>query len=444
MASLLDPMITKSPISPSDGTALVTEEDSILNELDSRNNQARQIVTIITGVAGTGKSTILYHYYDKTKEIHADHWVIKINFKDMAPAFLLQLSKSSRHSLFFGRSDAIDFLVDNLPFVIGSSSFARSLLRHRLETGDRIVLMLDGFDEIDSQCQDIAIQLMKVLIEDGKQQQANSVRLFVTTRSHIVNDLQFQLSQLAYALENFNKKDQIDCLTSYWMKHNSKTATTGDAQQEVMEKIAESLVDQLSSALRDEERSFIGIPLQCRILAECFMQRVNMSITQLYNKNRNFKGTRVQQAASSSGIFDKDQKFDLASLYRMLMETKHQVFHVEKIKLKFKDDHIVNDSVNNMIRHIKIHLKKLTVETIFTNQSDVEIMWPPESLYESETDSRQEADALDKLSIRFGLVNQVNGKLKFLHRTYAEYLVAEYVYKRIPLRRRQTQRIAGR
>ena len=223
MASLLDPMITESPIFPSDGSALITEEDSILNELDSRNNQARQIVTIITGVAGTGKSTILYHYYDKTKEIHADHWVIKINFKDMAPAFLLQLSKSSRHSLFFGRSDAIDFLVDNLPFVIGSSSFARSLLRHRLETGDRIVLMLDGFDEIDSQCQDFAIQLMKVLIEDGKQQQANSVRLFVTTRSHIVNDLQFQLSQLAYALENFNKKDQVHCLTSYWMKHNSKT-----------------------------------------------------------------------------------------------------------------------------------------------------------------------------------------------------------------------------
>ena len=211
MVSLLDPMIIKSPISPSDGSAQVTNkqkeeqgivtEDSILNELDSRNNQTRQIVTIITGVAGTGKSTILYHYYDKIKKIHADHWVIKINFKDMAPAFLLQISKSSRHSLFFGRSDAIDFLVDNLPFVIGSSSFARSLLRHRLETGDRIVLMLDGFDEIDSQCQDIAIQLMKVLIEDGKQQQANSVRLFVTIRSHIINDLQFQLSlQIAYAL----------------------------------------------------------------------------------------------------------------------------------------------------------------------------------------------------------------------------------------------------
>ena len=104
--------------------------------------------------------------------------------------------------IFFGTSGAIDFLVDNLPFLIGSSSFACSLLRHRLETGDRIILLLmDGFDEIDSQCQDIAIQLMKVLIEDGKQQQANSVRLFVTIRSHIINDLQFQLSlQIAYAL----------------------------------------------------------------------------------------------------------------------------------------------------------------------------------------------------------------------------------------------------
>ena len=50
-------------------------------------------------------------------------------------------------------------------------------------------------------------------------------------------------------------------------------------------------------------------------------------------------------------------------------------------------------------------------------------MWPP-PIYQPKSN-----EELDELGVRFGLVDRVNGKLEFLHRTYAEYLMAEYLFQ---------------
>ena len=72
--------------------------------------------------------------------------------------------------------------------------------------------MLDGFDEIDMKCQDIVIALMKALID----KEHESVRLYVTTRPDVADNLELQLGQLAYTLVNFSAEDQVKCLTSFW------------------------------------------------------------------------------------------------------------------------------------------------------------------------------------------------------------------------------------
>ena len=56
------------------------------------------------------------------------------------------------------------------------SSSSRSLLRKRLETGDRIIFMFDGFDEVNEMCQDKAIELMKAITKD------NSIQFYVTNK----------------------------------------------------------------------------------------------------------------------------------------------------------------------------------------------------------------------------------------------------------------------
>jgi predicted AAA+ superfamily ATPase len=157
-------------------------------------------IVIISGVAGTGKSTLLSHYYEEIKKAKPSHWVIRINLSDHNDAIL---------KLNVMPSNAVDFLVNQLNVIDDKSSFSRSLLRYRLEKGDRIIFLFDGFDEINDTCQEKVIQLMKAITKE------KSSQLFVTTRSRMLDDLQFQLCQLAFSLENLSKNDQINHLTSY-------------------------------------------------------------------------------------------------------------------------------------------------------------------------------------------------------------------------------------
>ena len=69
--------------------------------------------------------------------------LVRVNLADHYKLFQM-LNKSANTNI-------LHFLV-KLTDVVGQSPFASSLLKYRLETGDRIFLMVDGFDEIDSQC----------------------------------------------------------------------------------------------------------------------------------------------------------------------------------------------------------------------------------------------------------------------------------------------------
>ena len=219
------------------------EKDLILRQAaatGSSNDNSRQLLSIISGVAGTGKSTLLSQLYEEIKATKGkDYWVVRVNLTDHQKLFQMLQRESAEVNV-------IHFLV-SLPAVIGQSSFSRSLLRHRLKTGDRIVLMLDGFDEIDSQCQTATIRLLKSV---------PLVDLYVTTRSHASSELQFQLSRLSFTLDNFSHQDRIDCLTKFWSSHLNADDLTGTVQV-VMETMARSLIDRLSKTLNASE-SFIG------------------------------------------------------------------------------------------------------------------------------------------------------------------------------------------
>ncbi len=180
-------------------TGLIVDDLAHLKE----NGNEKSII-IISGVAGTGKSTLLSHYYKEIKKAKPDHWVIRINLVDHYEGIL----KLDNITL----SNVVDILINELHVVNDNSSFSRSLLRKRLETGDRIILMFDGFDEINDSCQNKAIELIKAITKN------NSIQLYVTTRPHLLDKLQFQLSQLSYSLTNFEGNDQIDFLIKYWEK----------------------------------------------------------------------------------------------------------------------------------------------------------------------------------------------------------------------------------
>jgi hypothetical protein len=386
----------------------VANQSSSLNEIHEddrliplKEYEKEKSIVIISGEAGTGKSTILSHCYQQIKQAKPDHWVIRINLVDHYEAIL----KLDNITL----SNAVDIFINELHVVDEKSSFSRSLLRNRLETGERIVVMFDGFDEINELCQDKAIELMKVITKN------NSIQLYVTTRPHLLDKLQFQLSQLSYNLANFERNDQIDFLIKYWEKElNLIGDKNGPIQQ-----FAESLIDRVSETLKDKESSFIGIPLQCRIVAECFQP--NFSAME-----ENYDKWQVNKLIAD--LLD-GQSFDLANLYRRLLETKRRVFLEEKAKIfsSSVQNDIVVDAINQLIQDVEGHLTKIAIETIATNQKHLEILWSHQSLQLRSVDEIK--IALN--SLKFGLTFKggAQSRVQFLHRTYAEYLFARYLYE---------------
>ncbi len=291
----------------------------------------RKRVIIICGLAGTGKSTILSNFYEKIKKETPDHWIIRIDLVDYC-----QILSTFN---FNTESSAISFFVNHLPG-IKKSPFARSLLTHRLQTDGRIVVMLDGFDEIDSKIHCKVYQLIKAI------RSLNFDTLFITTRSHYTGELQNELFQFAHTFENFSNEDQVNYLSKYWM-----TKLDTIQHNEHVKKFAEALVRKVCETLKDENQDFIGIPLQCRILAECFETQVQDIISQ---------GLTIDSLIQT---IDKDF-LDLASLYRRLMKRKLDIYLQEKIQDQAHNhrtkSHIDTDMVN-----LEFYLRELAIRTIF-------------------------------------------------------------------------------
>jgi REP element-mobilizing transposase RayT len=391
-------------INQANSTNKIVKDNDLTNLKEKRKEKS---TVIISGVAGSGKSTILSHYYEKIKRTKSDHWIIRINLVDRCE----ELMKVNH----FTRSDVINFCINHLHVVNEKSSFSRSLLRNRLEKGDRIIFMFDGFDEINSSCQEKAIQLMKAITKE------TAAQLFVTTRPHMADDLQFQLSQLAYNLENFTEKDQIDYLIKFWIKE----LNLSNNKNELLQQFAKSLVERVSETLKDEEKSFVGIPLQCRILAECYHSNVKELIKTLNSKAN---GEELHGSEEHLKELLSNQKFDIISLYELLITTKRKVFLKEKANAT-NANQIVSGAIGRLINDVEDHLTKLAITLFVEDKDKVHILWPPHP-HQSKENKVKEEKANTKYGYAFGLTTKdYKGKETFLHRTYAEYYFAKFLFE---------------
>jgi hypothetical protein len=292
------------------GTASVSiSEDELIFDKKWKSR-----TVIISGGAATGKSTVLAHYCEEIKKTKPTHWISRINLVDHCEALSKFEPKTEDDSPTEVSPITIDFLVNELNISDAKNAFARSLLRHQLKMGDnRVIVMFDGFDEISSALQEKVIQLMKDITAK------KSAQIFVTTRPHMIDQLQIRLSQLAYSLENFTEQDQIGYLSEYW-EMNLKELTI-ENKSAIIRKFAQHFVGRVTNILKDKEKSFIGIPLQCRLMAECFQS----DLQGIIQENRN--ESEIEKLLDG-------QKFDLATMYKRLMETKRRAFQEEKINLQ--------------------------------------------------------------------------------------------------------------
>jgi len=84
---------------------------------------------------------------------------------------------------------------------------------HGLQEATKVVLMLDGFDEISPKYKETVLDLLQDL---NPIKQSWIEQLWVTTRPHLRVELEDNLQQLCYTLEPFSEDNQVGFLIKFW------------------------------------------------------------------------------------------------------------------------------------------------------------------------------------------------------------------------------------
>jgi len=271
------------------------------DDLDKLLEQAqRQRVMLISDTAGMGKSTVVTHLSKEIKERFPAKWVVRIDLNDHADA----LSALKQEEI--DKEKAIEFV--SLKLLKLKRVLEMELFKQCFEQKQkvRIVIMLDGFDEISPFYKESVIGLLQTLRQTAVEQ------LWITTRPHLRGELEDKLQQLSYTLEPFSKQNQVEFLTKFWSLKDWFTETSdkeGEKEKKRLEIYAKKLIDELSKSISDKDREFTGIPLLTRMLAEAFHEEVKKSKPEI------------------------SYELDLLGLYERFIERKYDIYQEEKLQV---------------------------------------------------------------------------------------------------------------
>jgi ankyrin repeat protein/Ni2+-binding GTPase involved in maturation of urease and hydrogenase len=335
-----------------------------------------QKVMLIADTAGMGKTTVLTHLAKQIKQKYPTCWVVRIDLNDHTDVLEDQVEQ---------KMGTVEFMSGRLLNL--HSPLEKELFKHclqGLEGKTKVVLMFDSFDEISPHYKETVLDLLQGV---NPLKQPGIEQLWVTTRLHLRGVLEDHLQQLCYTLEPFSKHDQVRFLTKFW-HHNLKYQ---EGSQKRLEIYATALIEKLAQSIGDKEE-FTGIPLQARMLAEVFRKEVESFC---------FSG-------KSEPVLP--EQLNLVDLYRKFIKSYLNVFLG---KGEIAKEQCCDSEINDV--SIPKNHQKLALDIMFPELEDTVLKFEESSLLSSEAIAR------------IGIVQYVSDKPHFIHHTFAEYYVADFL-----------------
>ena len=358
------------------------------DDLDMLLEQAQhQRVILISDTAGVGKSTVLTHLSKEIKQKFPARWLVRIDLNDHTDA--LQTLKQKQ----IDKEEAIDFVL--MKVLKLNSDLEVELFKQSCEQEQnlRVIIMIDGFDEICPLYKETVIDLVQALRQTALEQ------LWITTRPHLRRELEDRLQQLSYTIEPFPEENQVEFLTKFWSLRDWFTEMNNKEKEESKKKLeiyAEELIKKLSLSISDEDKEFTSFPLECRTLAEEFDEEVEAF------------------CQSAESVPQLPFKLDLLGLYRRFIETKYDIYQEEKLQVQ-ANNIIAREQRERDLKCMTADLQLLALKEMFSEEQV--------TLLQNYSRCTFSAEELARIGVA-----EVNyeGKLHFIHRTLAEYYVANF------------------
>ncbi|PSN53791.1 hypothetical protein C0J52_06217 [Blattella germanica] len=345
------------------------ENTIIYNDIETFLNLPQKMILII-GEPGMGKSTELSYLASYLKGIDPQIWIIRINLND--------------HSKYLGQvcPNTIELIMKagNI-----NNEFEKKIFKYEAEHTGRIILLIDGFDEISPKYTDNVLYILKDLLNK------NFKKIWVTSRPMMKEKLEKELCSLSFQFYPFTRDEQIKFLLKFWKIPDNKTHHINYFIQKLLELTKNSLNDKLLK--------FTGIPLQTQMLAEVFETK---ALHYYYNLEINLP-----------------HNLDLLGLYIRFVDRKWEVYYekmnVDVTKVGVSEDY---DSMKQMFQQNLMNCALV----VLLDEDQIKMLHNPKQIIMRNQDCIEKFKARqDKRGI---VVDVINDRAVFIHQTFAEYFAA--------------------
>jgi ankyrin repeat protein len=363
------------------------------DDLDKLLEQAlHQRVMLISDTARMDKSTVLTHLSKQIEQKFPAKWVVKIDLNDHTDT-LKALKKEQ-----IDKQKAMEIVLEKLLKLDHGLEMELFKQCGEQKQNVRIVIMLDGFDKISPVYKQTVIDLVQALRQTAVEQ------LWVTTRPHLRENLEDKLQQLSYTLEPFSEENQVEFLTKFSSLRDWFTepeCTEGEVEKGNLEVYAEHLINKLAQPTSDKDREFTDISLHTRMSEEAF----DKDVKTFYR--------------SAEYIPDLRAKFELSELYERFIERKYDIYQEEKLQVSVNNA-ASNEQRKRQLQSMRMDHQLLALKVLFTEEQVAMLQNKKECSFSAEE------------LTRIGIVQvSHDGKPHFIHRTFADYYVADCLVNRL-------------
>jgi hypothetical protein len=334
---------------------------------------------LVVDEPGMGKSSTTTQVAWHTKLADPTSWVVRINWND--------------HSRELQKIIPAAFNFDSLVAFLCSAAFPNSkytdidriLLKQALQNSGNITVLMDGFDEISPIHADKAAAVLCELMK------TKVGRVWVTSRPVEKERLEIKLSVFAFSMKKVSRMSQEELLLKHWI------SKAGGKESDLVHFIRR-LLGRLNLSVSDE--NFTGSPLYITMISTVYEMDVETHLNSKYWT---------------------EQRIDLVDLYEIFIERKLHIYVTEKQKADITNSSVIDDLE---------YLKQIFFKN-FEKCALVDIL--PPSMLKSLHNKKIEEEIqtfLGKVQAgkdKRGIVmNVIEGKPQFVHRTFAEYFTARW------------------
>jgi len=353
-----------------------SEESIDEEEIFHLNNEK---VLIISAEPGMGKSLILDHF---TQNSTADNFFIKIILNTCTKT----LSDANFKENLQKKEDLFDFVLKSL---LDKQDKQEISVLKQLVKEEKLILMFDGLDEVNDY-KELVIQLIDALNRNCKLK-----KILITTRNQLREELEDHYNTFSFNLNNFDEEDQKNFLVKYWRTLNK----LNQVRPTSINKLAEEIVKRIKSISLENLNQLIGIPLQTKMLADIYFEKV---------KN----------------------KEDFSNLILNNISELYNGFVENKIKIQFERTNN-NVKIEQLSKQFKKYFEDSKKE-FYSNHTKLSSL----ILFEQNNKNEigLELDEEDKVQaiLEYGVIVAFkNGIPSFLHQSFAEFFLAKRCSQKI-------------